>query len=507
MPNHHQRLQSVPSSDRAHALWLTDELLFNYQRCNRRAFLDLYGDLSQRDPPSDYLRKLRQDSLQHQRSIVGDDPVHAPTYPREDWLTGAAKTLELMQQGADRIAQGVLVVERENGLRLVSRPSLLIKQPGFSYFGDWLYETVDIKLGKRPKLDYQMIAAYHAYVLAEVQGAWAETSWLMLRQRGAYAVDLVEMLPRMQDILENCMQMLIEQQEPDVFIAHNRCDLCHWASFCYDIARTDQHLSLLPGVTPNRYTQLKALKLTTLDALAIAPAKRLEPLPGFGFQVASKLVKQAQATLQNKALALPQRLDISAPLLTTAELPTDTVELYFDIEAAPDQNLVYLHGVLVVDRLAQTEAFHALLAEHQDDESLVWEQLLELLWRYPSAPIFHFCPYEVQTVRRLAVEYNTPEHLITPLVERFVDLHERVTRVATMPVESYALKPIARWIGFDWRDADANGAQSIYWYDQWLATGDRRFLESILRYNEDDCRATYHVKDWLVDFTQGNGFR
>ena len=35
-----------------------------------------------------------------------------------------------------------------------------------------------------------------------------------------------------------------------------------------------------------------------------------------------------------------------------------------------------------------------------------------------------------------------------------------------------ALKAIARWMGFDWRDERANGAQSIYWYAQWLATGE-----------------------------------
>jgi uncharacterized protein len=62
------------------------------------------------------------------------------------------------------------------------------------------------------------------------------------------------------------------------------------------------------------------------------------------------------------------------------------------------------------------------------------------------------------------------------------------------------LKAIARWIGFEWRDPQASGSQCIYWYDQWLATGDRTFLETIQRYNEDDCRATRHVKDWLENF-------
>ena len=82
------------------------------------------------------------------------------------------------------------------------------------------------------------------------------------------------------------------------------------------------------------------------------------------------------------------------------------------------------------------------------------------MWAYPIAPIFHFCDYEVKTFKRLAKLYNTPAYLWKPVLKRFVDIHKQVTQKAIMPVESYALKPIARWLGFDWRDAKANGASA-----------------------------------------------
>lgn len=481
-------------------IWLTDELLFQYQRCQRRAFLELYGDETQRDPPSDYSAKLRQDSQIHQRAVLSEYSAVRPEYPRRDWVRGAKETLTLMAQGVDRIAEGVLLVEFDN-VRLVSCPDLLIKQPGQSIFGDWVYVPADIRLGKRPKMDYQIIVAFHVYVLAAIQEAWPETGWLLLRQRGACAVNLVEAVPRMQEILSDCIQTLLQAQEPEVFIAHNRCDLCQWFSHCYGLAQNDFHLSLLPGVTPSRYIHLRALQLTTLEALANTNPKRLEGLPGFGPQVAYRLIRQAQAVLHNHAI--PDRLDpASGWLLSLTELPTTPIELYFDIEAAPEQNLVYLHGVLVVNRHANTETFYPLLAQSQAEEQAIWEQFLELVWRYPDAPIFHFCPYEVQTVKRLSEYYNTPSERVAPLMHRFIDLHERVTRVAILPVESYALKPIARWLGFNWRDPDANGAQSICWYARWVETGETHHLDAILRYNEDDCRATYRIKDWLVEFCQ-----
>ncbi len=486
------------------------DLLLNYQRCNRRAFLDTYGDPLQRDPTNDYLVKIIQDSQLHHQAVIASLPYSRPIYPQGDWQAGAAATLAMMQQGADRIYQGVLLAESE-GVTLLSIPDLLVKQPGQSIFGDWLYMPMDIKLGKRPKLEYQVIAAFHSYVLAQVQSAWAEQSWLILRERGEYPVDLWEVLPRFQEILTGCIQTLRDRQEPEVFIARNRCSLCHWFSHCYAIAKATHHLSLLPGVTPVRYAQLQELQLTTVRALAETNPAQLEPLSGFGRDNAYKLVRQARSTLQNRAVLIEETTDrlsnaaIAHPgglpnRQPSLFLPTTPIELYFDIEAEPALNLVYLHGVLVIDRQNQSQVFHAFLAENPNDEALVWHQFLDLVWQYPTAPIFHFCPFEVQTVERLAKLYGSPPEKIRPLLPRFIDLHDWVTRLVTLPVESYALKSIARWVGFEWRDPAASGAQAVYWYSRWLETGDRAFLEAILVYNEDDCHATYRVKDWLVRF-------
>ncbi|MGF1535846.1 MAG: TM0106 family RecB-like putative nuclease [Elainellaceae cyanobacterium] len=486
-------------------LTITNTLLLHYQRCRRRAFLDVYGDQMQRDPASDYLQKLQQDSLSHQQQILAGYSAHQPCYLPHDWQAGAEATLELMRTGVSAIVNGVVRLERSDGTVLVGRPKLLVRQPGWSDLGDWCYHVIDIKLGKRPKADYQIVSAFHTYLLAETQGAWPETSWLILKEGKRYAVNLVNQLPKMEETLTHCIESLRMAAEPDVFIARNRCDLCQWFSQCYQIAQQKRHLSLLPGVTPNRYVYLKELMLTTVEQLSKVSSTLLEPLPGFGPQVANKLVRQAQSAYQNRALPV-----IDAPSFTpealAAFLPTAPVELYFDIEAAPERELMYLHGVLVVERdiarNASKSTFHAFFAELPEQEGTIWRQFLSLTHRYPTAPIYHFCPYEAQAIQKLAELYGTPSHRVQWLLKRFVDLHDRVIQTATLPTESYALKSIARWVGFDWRDEGANGAQSIFWYDQWVTQGDRNAISKILRYNEDDCRATWQVKDWLVAFLQ-----
>ena len=515
---------------------ITDKQLLNYQRCTLRAFLDAYGDINQLDPASDFLLKLIRDSLTYRQRILEQQAYHQPYYPNGDWVAGTEATLALMRQGVDRIYRGVLLqsenleinhaehiknqesFDRENhsllpsNVTLLSRPHLLVKQPGNSDFGDWMYAPADIWLAKRPKLDYQIVGAFHAQILASLQGAMPETAWLILREKEPYAVNLWQRLPQMQAILEHCIQMFEEKKEPEVFIARQKCNLCRWYSSCYTLTQSQNHLSLLPGVTPARYAQLQILNLTTLEALANANPELLITYREFEGGVAAQLVNQAQSKLQNKAFI--RNLDIEKvgleinpkPQLainySSNFLPTTPVEIYFDLEAEPELNLDYLQGVLVVDNRKNTEIYHAFLAEHPGNEGLIWQQFLDLVWSYPIAPIFHFCDYEIQTVKRLARRYKTPAYQWQPVLKRFVDIHKQVTQTVTLPVESYALKPIARWMGFEWRDAKANGAQCVCWYDEWLKTGDRAFLDAILRYNEDDCRATYHVKKWLTSFVQ-----
>ncbi|QLE56790.1 TM0106 family RecB-like putative nuclease [Nostoc sp. TCL26-01] len=484
------------------------EHILQYQRCKRRPVLDINSDRSQRDEPSELLLKLQQDKTAHQQSILSQFTYHRPDYPRGNWEAGQVATLELMQRGVEYIHQGVLLAEYHHLLdteispdykkyTLLSRPDLLVKQPGQSDFGDWIYQPVDIELGKRPKQEYQVIAAFHAQVLAIAQGVAPSTAWLMLRSKQRqHTVDLSRWTPQMQVILQEFIETLDLKTPPEVFISRQKCNLCLWYSQCYAIAQSQQHLSLLPGVSPIRYTQLQTLDITTLESLANTSPTTLENLIGFDTHVARKLVVQAQSVIEKRPLILPlfrshEHLTLNSP-----------IELYFDIEAQPDLNLDYLLGVLVVNKQTNTEEFYSFVAEKPEDEELIWQQFLELVWQYPEAPIYHFCVYEFDTVKRLAKLYRTPSASVHPVLNRFVDIYEHLTQSVALPIESYALKAIARWLGFEWRDKEASGAKCIYWYDQWLETGDRTLLEIIIRYNEDDCRATRSVKDWLVNFIE-----
>jgi predicted RecB family nuclease len=471
------------------------QFLLQFQRCQRRPFLDVHGDYLEREIANELVLKVQQDKIAHHQRIVRKLSYYEPNYTSGDWPAAAASTLELMQQGVSYIRRGVLLTTYREKYTLLSRPDLLVKQPGKSRFGNWNYVPVNIELGKRPKQEYQVVIAFHAQVLATIQDVILSKAGLILRDKDkTYVVDLDKWTPQMLNILNEYTQVIESAQAPEIFISRQKCTLCPWYNHCHAEAKSQEHLSLLPGVTPIRYTQLQNLAITTLESLAHTHPSTLENLIGFDSNVAAKLVVQAQSVYTKQPLILA---DCCSLEYLTFKAP---IELYFDIEAQPDLNLNYLLGVLVVDRLANTEQFYAFLAETPEQEPLIWQHFLNLVNQYPQAPIYHFCAYEVDTVKRLGKLYRTPSSQIHPILNRFIDIYEQLIQSVALPIDSYALKTIARWLGFEWREQTANGAKCIYWYDKWLETGDRTLLAIIQDYNEDDCRATRTVKDWLVNF-------
>ncbi len=60
------------------------------------------------------------------------------------------------------------------------------------------------------------------------------------------------------------------------------------------------------------------------------------------------------------------------------------------------------------------------------------------------------------------------------------------------------------WIGFEWKQSNANGARALLWWRQWKKSRkvNRMYsknLNSIFEYNSDDCLATLMIAKWLID--------
>jgi len=84
---------------------------------------------------------------------------------------------------------------------------------------------------------------------------------------------------------------------------------------------------------------------------------------------------------------------------------------------------------------------------------------------------------------------------------QWVDLYAEIKRCFVVP-GSLRLKKVAEVAGFGWRDPEPSGENSMAWY-RIATSGDgsdaRAHRSRILRYNEDDVRATLALRHWMTD--------
>ena len=480
---------------------ITDELLLHYKRCSRRSFLNIYGNNLDKDCEKDFVQKLKRESQNHSRKILERHyPVyHQPQSSTDNWKSLSAQTQILMQQGVNCIYQGKLHYNLTKNISFLASPTLLIKQPIPSFLGNWSYYPINIQLGRRPKPEYKIVSSFNAQILAYIQGLTPSYSQIILREGNIYQLNLEYWLPRTQEVIQSCLEMLQKKLEPEVFISRQRCSLCQWYSSCYSLAKSQQHLSLVPGITPKRYELLQQKGISSLKSLSNAKIANINDV--IESEVAGNLQKQAQSILENKALIKSN---------FKPKIPNSPIELYFDIEAEPERNIDYLLGVLLIDKNNNQQKYYTFLAENLTEEKKIWVDFLNFVNNYTKAPIFHYSAYEVETIKRLAKLYHTPQDQINSLLSRLIDLHQQLLKSVILPIENYSLKSVANWLGFYWRDPHSGnrlnngeivtGDQCVCWYDQWLKTRNRHFLNCILRYNEDDCMATYYLKNWLENY-------
>ena len=68
-----------------------------------------------------------------------------------------------------------------------------------------------------------------------------------------------------------------------------------------------------------------------------------------------------------------------------------------------------------------------------------------------------------------------------------------------MGADGYGLKVTERLAGFARSATLGSGTDAVLAYERWRDDGDDGELEAIAAYNEEDCRATLALRDWLLE--------
>ena len=452
---------------------ITEQSFYKYLKCPSWLSRDAK---SGRDREA-LLEKLQDDGLlrEKERALIANRPFFEIV--ADDMDDAARQTLEAMKRGESTIYQAVLIHNH-----WVARPDILERIEGKSVFGDWYYVACDIKRSSRIKDEYKFQGCFYAELLEKLQKTHPVMGYIIFPDARAEGYLLADTYAEYRLTLDAIEKILEGRQEPHFLTSG--CKQSPYFSECVNDTKSCDDLSLLNRVWRTETAALAEHGLGTVSALAAAGVKDLARV--------KNLPKDRVTLLHTQAVAMTEERIIK---LGAIDLPSADHVLVLDVESDPLRDADYLFGVLDVTEKKQT--YHSFLAKLPEAEKKAWESFVAFAQKHPDLPIYHYGAYERDVLRRCAAMHGTDPAVLASLEARLIDILARMREKVIFPIPFYSLKDIAKHLGFRWRSADASGADSVLWYEEWLETGNETLLQDIVDYNEDDVRATWHVIHWV----------
>lgn len=420
----------------------------------------------------------------------------------------AAATEEAMRRGVEVIYQATFVADEWLGsadfLERVDRPSAL---------GSFSYEVADTKLARTAKPYFLLQLSFYSEQVGRIQGVLPEKMHVVLgtNERASFRVhDFDAYYRRAQRRL---LAWLAEQPETYPHPVEH-CPVCAWNATCIQKRVDDDHLSLVAHMRRDWAERLGEAGLTTLAALALAPAD----LPvSLRKDIFARLREQAQLQYRHRVKGEHEyRLLPVTAGRGLALLPRPSQgDVSFDIEGDPffeaGRGLEYLFGVVALED--GEPHFRAFWAHDRGEEKRAFEALIDFviarLERYPDMHIYHYAQYEPAALRRLMGQHATREDELDHLLRRdvFVDLYRIVEQSVRISQPRYGLKQVETFYLAAREEELSAGEDSILMFEEWLQSGEETMLEAIERYNEVDCRSTMRLREWLLERRREAGVR
>ncbi len=495
---------------------ITAKILYDYIQCPHKVWRDIYGpkeELIKETNP--FVQMLWDKGAQFEKEIILTIGKYL------DLSSGKydkrfEQTLTAMKNSVSIIYQGVLKDDDLMGI-----PDLLIRQD------DGQYLPVDIKSGcgfKNVSNDregtYKKAYAVQLCLYADVLirlGFLDKKKGLIIdihRNKVEYALNSARGSRTTQTWWDFYIELSANVKKLVAGIDINNparggvCKMCQWYASCekWCIEKDDLTNIFYLG-RAKRDILVSDLGLSTVDDIcrvnienALARKKENKQfLKGVGEKTLVKWTNRAKILKKTKRPVVYEELNF----------PNASYELFFDIEADPTRDFVYLHGVW--ERTSLGERFIHFVTDgvNLDAEKKTWDEFWKYINNLPQDDfvVYYYSPYEKSIYKRMASLY--PDVKTVEQVEQFfdspnvIDLYtDMIFKKTDWPLTSYSIKDIVTYLGFKWRDETPSGALSIQWFNEYIETGDESMLKRIVEYNEDDCKATMILKDKLVELSK-----
>jgi predicted RecB family nuclease len=307
------------------------------------------------------------------------------------------------------------------------------------------------------------------------------------------------------DLLRQITEIQNASAAPYSPVGWSKCNGCGFRPYCWPRAEANQDVALLPGVDQGLAVALhergfstRTALLKNLDEATLAALRRPR---GSG---QSKVGKQAKEILLH-AQAFEQKSKI---LLAKPDLPPGDHFVMFDLEGLPPQldelQKIYLWGMQVYGKRPGRYQ-PALAGFGADGDANGWREFLrqaEMIFNtHGDLPFVHWHHYETTNLRLYLERYGDPQGIAGRVLANCLDLHKVTRQAVVLPVPSYSLKVVEKYLGFKRTLEEYGGEWAMAKYIEAVETEDeaerQAHVREIMLYNEEDLAAMWAVWEWL----------
>lgn len=458
---------------------------------------------------------IAETGYKHERSTLTGLKSSIPEIleiPNKDFETAATTTLEALKTKPPVIFQAALALEQFAGYA----DFLILDSTG-------KYQVWDTKLAHSPKPYYVIqLCCYSEMLAAATDGVMPENIGVILGNNNRVEFRLNDFIDYYRHIKRSFLQLqasfngdLAQRPEPQPRADHGR-----WTSHAEEFFREKDHPIRVAGISVGQIKKLKAAGIHTLSSLANAGSQSVPKLARESLQKLAAQARLQKLTIEDRQTdpsakprfeILPGKDKDGYPT-GLAKLPSPhSMDVFFDMEGFPlvPGGLEYLFGAGTRSVDPTVWEFHDWWAHDRSAEKQAFEQFIDWIYdrwlKFPQMHIYHYAAYEVTAIRRLSTRHDTRQDEVDNLLRNnvFVDLYQIVSHGLRIGEDSYSIKKVESLYRKKRSTEVATAVDSIVRYAQWIESAEPQSWEqsSILRgirdYNEDDCKSTAELTDWL----------
>ena len=453
-------------------------------------------------------RKKRGDEFEEKiyKKLVKQYPKHIKIKKDDDRFE---KTKAALKKGYDLIHKAHFKHEG-----WIGEVDFLIKVKKDTKLGNFGYEVYDIKLSSIAKPEHIIqISSYTEWIKKE-QDLMPDYMYLILGNGEKIKYKTRDYQLYFQNHKKKYLQFLSKDQKNTHPERCQFCSLCEWIDVCEKIWLEEDHLNQIAGIRKDQISKIKKHGVKTLKQFS--KLKETEKIEGLSSSIFRTHHSQANLLMKQKETGKPE-----FKLLPVQngrgfnKLPQPSKhDLFFDIEgldkilnaeeaANSKSGLEYLFGIYYFEN--DEGIYVPFWAHNQKEEKEKFISLLDFidkhLKKYPDCHIYHFNHYEKTALTNLIKKHGACIEQVNNLLReaKLVDLYNVVKQGMQVSEREYSLKKLEKFYGFARKGEIQKANESTDKYLDWVETKNKKLLDEIKTYNEEDCKSTFHLLKWLLE--------